>query len=166
MVAGEHRIHPGVVRLDRHGGQQLLRMHDRDDEGSGPHPRQRTVIRTPAAAEPMPLPVSGERGHEHHIGFGQRQHDVTAVDPELQVAVGEDFGQQHPRSPPTKGVQRRADIRLPAQRRVAGDHARCPDFGKGEQRRCGVPGVPGTVPARGKKPRPEGRFRLLVVHAN
>ena len=49
-----------------------LVVEQRDQRDQRADPGQRAVVAAAAAAEPVPGPVDGQRGHQHHVGPGHR----------------------------------------------------------------------------------------------
>ncbi len=180
LGAGQDRVHRNVMRFDRHGRQHLLRMHHGDHERAGSPARKRAIVGAAAATQPVAEAVGGERGHQDHISLSERDgrcirrghpdaqptgDPLPAVDPELQIPIGEHYRQQHPNAPIPQHLERLADVRLPGQRRVPRDDPSRSDLGNGEQGAAAFEVIRGPGGPGRQQPRPERGFPRLVPHA-
>ena len=166
MGTGQDGAYLDVVRLDGHGLQQLLGMHDSKDERARPNACQRPVVGTTPASQPVPGAIGRHRGHHDNVGVLEGKHACATVDAKFQVPVSEHRGQQYRNPSGAQRVQGRPDVRLAPQCHVTSDDAGARDFGDGEQGLAqSVVGIRagGT---RSQQPRPQRGLPRLVSHAN
>jgi hypothetical protein len=107
-------------------------VNDRDDQGIGPHPHERSVVRAAAAAAPSTQTVSRDGGSKHDVDLGAVDGPSGGVDESEVAGIGDDR-KEHPDATRRKHCQRGADVRFARERGVTRHHRRSGQFRDGKE---------------------------------
>ncbi len=140
-------------------------MHDRDHQCSRPHARERPVVGTTAASQPVAIAIGCHRGHQHHVSLLDGHRYFASIDPKFQIPIRKHPRQQHFNAAHPQSLQRLAHVGLTTQRRIAGDDASVGDLGDREQRTAALPVAFGIGDAGGQQRRSQRGLRRLEAHA-